>query len=128
LRLVGFVLIQNKQVLDRASCVEQLAYSEVDVFTGWSVYADYGECQRQIAYSEPCPISFGDAAFAIGTGLTGDSRHVNGSAFVPCAIRTRLATLAACGEFDLLRPYLPHVASKPVLTTNGPASPYRTKP
>ena len=127
-RCAGFVLIQDDKVLDRAICVGSLACSKVDVRNVWLVYADYGECQRCIACVEPFPASFGDAAFAIGTGLPGCTRYVNGSAFVPSAIRNRLADLAACGAFDVLKPYLPHVACKPVFTTNGPASPYQNMP
>jgi len=127
-RIVRFVLIQNGKVLDRATHVGSLAYSEVDVRNVWSVYVDYGECQCCIACIEPCPVPFGDAAFTIGTGLPGHTRYVNGSAFVPCAIRDRLADLAAHGEFDVLGPNLPHVACKPAFTTNGPASPYTNMP
>lgn len=126
LRLVGFVLVQDDCVLDHAERVERLDYSEVDVRNVWSVYVDYGECQCCIACIEPCPTSFGDAAFAIGTGLPGSTCYVNGSAFVPCAIRARLADLAAQGAFNRLRPYLPHVACKPAFTTEGPHSPFKT--
>jgi len=125
---VGFVLMQGGRVLDRATRVESLAYSEVDVRDVWSVSVDYGECQCCIACIEPCPTVFGDAAFAIGTGLPGSTCYVNGSAFVPSAIRARLANLAAQGAFNRLKPYLPLVACKPAFTTEGPFSPFRTLP
>lgn len=121
----GFILLQGVE-LDRADCVDSLDYSILDPFTVWSVYADYGTYQRQIAYTAPCLISSGDATYAVGTGLQGDNCYVDGSVFVPSVVRSRLTDLAAYGVFDRLRPYLPCVTCKPVLTING--SSCRTEP
>ncbi len=125
--LRGFILLQGVE-LDRADCVDLLDYTIVDPFTVWSVYADYGTYQRQIAYTAPCLVSSGDATYAVGTGLQGDTCYVDGSVFVPSVVRSRLTDLAAYGVFDRLRPYLPCVTCKPVLTTNGPTSPYKALP
>lgn len=89
-------------MLDLADYIESLNYFKVNVRDVWSVYANYSECQCCIACSEPCPILFGDAAFAIGIGLPGSTCYVNGSAFVPCVIRTRLANLVTHGKFSQL--------------------------
>lgn len=85
--LDGFALVQSGQDLDWAKSVEDLDYSKVDVRNVWSVFAEYGVCQHCIACIEPCSSSFGDAAFAIGTGLPGSTCYVDGSAFVPSAVR-----------------------------------------
>jgi hypothetical protein len=40
-------------------------------------------------------------------------------------MRDRLAELAGRGEFDVYRYWLPCVTIKPVVTTDGPASPFK---
>lgn len=126
-QLKGFILLQGAE-LDRADCVDSLDYSILDPFIVWSVYADYGTYQRQIAYTAPCLVSSGDATYAVGTGMQANPCYVDGSAFVPGVVRSRLTELAAYGVFDCLQPYLPCVTSKPVLTINGVFLPDQSLP
>lgn len=120
--LEAFVLQQGDIIIDRAEKVDSLAFAAIDSYIVWSVYADFGGFRRRIAYSVPCPVSFGDATFAVGTDFRGGKCYVDGSDFVASVIRARLARFDNCGEFESMKPFMLHVSSTPVFTTNGPAS------
>ena len=70
----------------------------------------------------PCPVSFGDATFAVGTDFRGDKCYVDGSDFVASVVRARLARFDNRGEFESIKPFMLHVSSIPVFTTNKVAS------
>jgi hypothetical protein len=119
-----FVLTHSGGI-EYAKTIAGLDFSIVDPFAVWSVYADYGKHQVCIGEVRPVPACDGDAAYAVDADTYMSRSYVNGTAFVPCVVRDRLADFAGRGEFDVYRYWLPCVTVKPVVTTDGPASPFK---
>lgn len=122
--LKRFMLAHNGGV-EYAEKFSDLDFSIVDPFAVWSVFADYGEHQVCIGEVRPVPSCDGDAAYAVDVDSKSDTRYVNGTAFVPGVVRDRLADFESRGMFAVYRYWLPCVTVKPVVTTDGPASPFK---
>jgi hypothetical protein len=117
-------VLTHSNGVEYAKTIGKLDFSIVDPFAVWSVYADYGKHQVCIGTARPVPACDGDAAYAVDAD-TQATCYVNGTTFVPGVMRDRLAELAGRGEFDVYRYWLPCVTIKPVVTTDGPASPFK---
>jgi len=122
--LERFMLVHSGGV-EYDNSINLLDFSIIDPFSVWSVFADYGEHQVCIGQVQPVSRYYGDAAYAVDVGPK-DKRYVNGTVFLPGVIRDRLAHLEGRGEFDVYKAWLPCVTAKPIVTTNGPASPFKS--
>lgn len=118
------LMLAHSGGVEYADKFSDLDFSIVDPSAVWSVFADYGEHQVCIGKVRPVPSCDGEAAYAV-VDSKGATRYVNGTAFVPCVVRDRLAALESRGEFAACRYWLPCVTVKPVVTTSGPASPFK---